>query len=137
VTEVDKDWNVSTLKEYIDVRFGAVQEAINKAEAGVQQRATKLEVETTARFATVNEFRGQQKDLQAGFMPRAEFDAAFRGLTGKVDSLEKGMNERIVSLEKTLTERINAKNLQVVLSMSAGAIAILIAVFNFASAHAG
>jgi hypothetical protein len=109
------EWTVSTLKEHMDTRFEAIREAILKAENGAEQRATKLESETKARFENVNEWRTTYGDQQAKFLPRAEFDTAI----------------------KALTEKINAKNVQVVLSLGVGFVAVIVAVFNFASANAG
>jgi hypothetical protein len=105
------EWSVDTLKEHVDVRFEAVKEAIQVASTVTKERADKLELATQVRFESVNEFRNQTKDLQANFMPRAEFDAAM----------------------KSLTEKIQAKNVQIVSSLSVGAVGLLIAVFNLAT----
>jgi uncharacterized protein YggE len=108
-------WTVDTLKEHTDVRFEAVQDAIRKADAAAESRALKLETETREKFGGVNEFRGQQKDMINTLVPRAEFHAAV----------------------KNLEDKIAAKNVQVVLSLGVGFIAVLIAVFTFASRMAG
>jgi hypothetical protein len=115
------EWTVDTLKEHMDVRFEAVKEAISKADAVGEQRAAKLETATQSRFESVNEFRLQTKDLQNSYMPRAEFDAALGSVDSKLDSSIRSMNEKLA-----------AKNMQLVLSMGVGFVAVLIAVFNFA-----
>lgn len=107
------EWTVDTLKEYIDTRFDAVREAITKADTAGELRAAKLETSTSARFESVNEFRNQTKDLQSNFMPRAEFDAAV----------------------KSLDEKIKGKNILITISTSGAVVAMLVAVFNFASIH--
>jgi hypothetical protein len=105
------DWTVDTLKQHVDVRFDAVKEAIAVASAVTKERADKLEATTATRFENVNEFRNQTKDLQANFMPRAEFDAAVKGLD----------------------EKIRIKNIQIVSSLSVGMVGLMIAIFNLAS----
>lgn len=107
------DWTVDTLKEYIDTRFDAAKESIAVASNVAEKRAEKLEVATAARFESVNEFRAQTKDLQSSYMPRQEFDAAL----------------------KSVNEKIAAKNIQIFLSLAVGFVAVLIAVFNFASSQ--
>jgi uncharacterized protein YggE len=107
----DTEWTVNTLKQHMDVRFEDAKEAIRKASEVAEQRAARLETTTQARFESVNEFRAQTKDLQATYMPRSEFDAAL----------------------KSVNEKIQAKNLQVVMSLGVGFVAVLIAVFNFAN----
>jgi len=118
----ETEWTVSTLKEHMDVRFESVKEAISKADIVGEQRATKLETATAARFESVNEFRNQTKDLQSGYMPRAEFDQAMKAVNDKLDTTVRSMNEKIA-----------AKNIQVVLSMGVGFVSVLIAVYNLAS----
>lgn len=108
---MSSEWTVDTLKEHMDVRFEAVKEAISKADTVGEQRANKLETATAARFESVNEFRNQTKDLQANFMPRAEFDAQM----------------------KAMNEKIQAKNMQVVVSLSAGLLGLVLGVFTLAS----
>jgi hypothetical protein len=109
------EWTVATLKEHTDVRFDAVKEAISKADTVAETRALKLEAEMRNKFSDVNEFRGQQKDMINTLVPRGEYLEAIKGLE----------------------EKINAKNVQIVVSLSVGFIGILIAVFNLASRLAG
>lgn len=106
-------WNVDTLKEHIDSRFESVNLAISKADIVAEARATKIEVETKNRFDNTNEWRMTVTDLIGKMITRAEFETAM----------------------KSVDEKIAAKNIQVFLSLAVGFIAVLIAVFNFASTH--
>lgn len=108
-------WTIATLKEYVDVRFEGIKENIGRAERVAETRAEKLESETRARFENVNEWRTTYADVQSRFMPRAEFDRAIKSLTDKID----------------------AKNWQIVISLGVGFVAVIIAIFNYASASAG
>jgi hypothetical protein len=108
-------WTVDTLRQLMDARFEAVKEAIGKADTVSETRAIKLETETRTRFESVNEFRAQQQHLIGTFMPRKEFDARIRALEDK----------------------IAAKNVQIVISMLVGAVAVLVAVFNLAAQYGG
>lgn len=118
----DSEWTFGTLKQYVDVRFDAVKEAISKADTVGETRAIKLETETRTRFESVNEFRNQQRDIIGNFMPRAEFDAR-----------SKALDEKLAAGIKSMEDKISAKNMQVVMSLAVGFVAVLIAVFNFAS----
>jgi len=126
------EWTTDTLKEHMDVRFEAVKEAISKADTVGEQRATKLESSTADKFESVNEFRNQTKDLQAGYMPRAEFDQAMKSVNDKLDATVRSMNDKLDTTVRSMNEKIAAKNVQLVLSLGVGFVAVLIAVFNFA-----
>jgi hypothetical protein len=108
-------WTVDTLRQLMNARFAAVEKAVDRADTAGAARAIKLETETRERFASVNEFRDQQRDLIATFMPRSEFDA------------------RIAALE----DKINAKNVQIVLSLGAGFVAVVATVWNLAAQYGG
>ncbi len=67
-----------SLKEYVDTRFAAAQQAIDKAEATM-----------TARLATMNEFREQLRDQAGHFITRDELNIQIKKLSEDVDALQK------------------------------------------------
>lgn len=104
------EWTVETLKQYLDSRFDAVNEAVKTANAVSEQRATKIEVETKAKFENTNEWRSTVTDAQNRYLTRTEYTAAHKALEDKVAS----------------------KNVQIFLSLGVGFVAVLAAVFNIA-----
>lgn len=67
-----------SLREYVDVRFLAVESAVQKAEAA-----------TDKRFESVNEMRAMVTDSASKFMPRAEYETAHRSIVEKIEALQK------------------------------------------------
>jgi hypothetical protein len=107
-------WTVDTLREYMNARFDAVRESVATANAVAEQRATKIETETKSKFENTNEWRSTVTDAQSKFLPRTEFE----------------------QVKKSLEDKIAAKSIQVVLSLGVGFIAVIVAIFNFATAQA-
>ena len=54
---------------------------------GDQRAVDKVERNMVDKFESVNEFRNQQKDIIAGFLPRAEYDGAHKAVVDRVDQL--------------------------------------------------
>lgn len=100
------DWTVDTLKEHFDT---VLDQRFKAQEEAIRKAAEDIDL----RDIKNNEFRGQLADQAATLMPRAEANQAF----------------------KTLEDKIASKNIQVVLSLGVGFVAVIIAVFNFASAQ--
>ena len=67
-----------SLREYVDIRFNAVEIAVDKAESA-----------TTKRFESVNEMRSMVTDAAQRFMPRMEYETSHRALVEKVEALQK------------------------------------------------
>lgn len=70
-------WDVETLKQHVDARFGDVEKAVSKAED-----------QLTKRFESVNEFRAMLEIWQRTQMPRTEAEKLIEGLTERVRQLE-------------------------------------------------
>jgi hypothetical protein len=64
-------------------RFKSMDEKTSLALAASEKAGTKAEMATEKRFDSVNEFRGQQKDMMASFASRTEVEARFKGLEDK------------------------------------------------------
>ena len=78
-TESDvSGWTVDTLKQWVDMRFRDMQEAVLKAENASNDR-----------FASVNEFRQTLTDLSRTFIPRAEYEQRVRAMDATIIRLEK------------------------------------------------
>jgi hypothetical protein len=71
------------LREYIDVQFTAVKEAVAKAEAASDRR-----------FEGVNEFRAQLADQTRTLMPRLEVEEKFKGMEKSISDLTARVNAR-------------------------------------------
>ena len=67
----------------------------------------KAEASTEARFASVNEFRGQLSDQTRSFLTRNEYLTAHQGLIDKVDAVDQRLTERLSSLELRFTSRLD------------------------------
>lgn len=88
------EWNIDTLKEYIDrilqernERFVAIKEAVNKAEAATEKR-----------FEGVNEFRSQLSDQSRTFIPRSETESMFKSLERQITDLKTNL-ERLKNVK--------------------------------------
>jgi hypothetical protein len=67
-----------SLREYVDVRFQSIAQAVDKAESAAEKR-----------FESINEMRGMVTDAASRFMPRTEYEAAHQAMVEKVESLQK------------------------------------------------
>jgi hypothetical protein len=72
-----------SLREYVDVRFEALDKAV-----------TKAEVATEKRFESVNEFRSALNDSNRLLMPRSEAEQALKTLSDKLDALTLRVNAK-------------------------------------------
>lgn len=68
------DWTPATLYTHFTARFEDSNRAVENVAKDVKDK-----------FASVNEFRGTLADQATHLMPRAECDARFRSLEGKMD----------------------------------------------------
>lgn len=75
-------WNVVTLKAYMDQKFESMQLAITKAEQATEKR-----------FEGVNEFRNTLADQQRTFIPRAEYESGHAGLHVEVLDLKTRLDK--------------------------------------------
>jgi len=77
-----QNWNITSLKEYIDIRLEAIDKAVTKAEAATEKR-----------FEGVNEFRNTLADQQRTFMPRAEAESQYNSLSERISAIETKMEK--------------------------------------------
>ena len=75
------EWTIGTLKEYIESRLDAMEEAVGKAETAVDQR-----------LAGLNELRGAMNDQQANFASKVQVDANFASLTDRLAAMTKRLD---------------------------------------------
>jgi hypothetical protein len=81
---------LEALRELVDERdhryedrFTAMDEKTGLALTSSKEAVAKAETATEKRFDSVNEFRGQQKDMMTSFASRVEVNARFKGLEDK------------------------------------------------------
>lgn len=72
-----------SLREYVDVRFDAIKEAVAKAEAASDRR-----------FDGVNEFRAQLADQTRTLIPRIEAENKFSSIEEKLNDVTTRINAR-------------------------------------------
>jgi hypothetical protein len=72
-----------SLREYVDIRFSAMGDAVLKAENAAEKR-----------FEGVNEFRKQLGDQARTFMPRLESEEKFRSMEKMVTDLAARVNAK-------------------------------------------
>lgn len=111
----------------------AQEKAINAALVAASTATNKAELNYKEWRASSNEWRAAMDDRERKFIPRDEYTAAHVALDDKVMTMNKSLEEKILSSEKQLEEKIAAKNVQIFLSLSVGFVAVVIAIFNFAS----
>jgi hypothetical protein len=78
--------NDVSLREYVDIRFKAQEEAVNAALAAADRAVAKAESAADKRFESVNEFRASLNDQARMLMPRAEAEQLQRTLNEKLDA---------------------------------------------------
>jgi len=81
--------NEVTLREYVDVRFDAQEQAVQSALTSAKEAVTKAEMATERRFENSNEWRNTVETLQRTYMPRTEALQLFTSITEKVESVQK------------------------------------------------
>lgn len=81
-------------KEALVAALAAQKEAVAAALTAQKEAVDKANGASETRFASVNEFRGQQADIVRTFIPRAEAEARFTALSEKVDLLTKAVSDR-------------------------------------------
>ncbi len=83
--------------------FDAADKAVQAALAAAEKASIKAERAADDRFRAANEFREQQKDIIAGFIPRMEYDVAHRAVIAQATLL----SDRLNALELRLTSRLD------------------------------
>jgi hypothetical protein len=78
-----------SLREYVDVRFDAQQEAVHAALTSAKEAVVKAEMATERRFENSNEWRNTVETLQRTYMPRTEALQQNTSMTEKIESVQK------------------------------------------------
>lgn len=91
---------IDSQADKVALALAASKEAIDKAEAAAEKARDRLADDMAQRFESVNEFREQQKDIIATFIPRKETEQRIAGLADRTEQLIKGLTEKI----DTMTE---------------------------------
>lgn len=108
------DWTVDTAIKYLEGRIQeldkliaqrfadndkaiqaallAAKEAVTAALAAAKEAVEKANSASEKRFDAVNEFRNQQKDIIATFLPRNEYEANHKAIEEKLQDLTDRMN---------------------------------------------
>jgi hypothetical protein len=69
---------VVTLREYMESRLAAMEQAVTKAEIAAEKR-----------FESINEMRAMVTDAALQYMPRKEFEASHTSIMEKIEFLQK------------------------------------------------
>ena len=72
-----------SLRDYIDIRFDALDKAVTKADAASEKR-----------FESTNEWRATMNDKDRLVMPRTEAENLIRGLSDKIEALTLRLNAK-------------------------------------------
>lgn len=70
--------DIITLKEYFDIRYQAMERAVDKASASMEKRLEGM-----------NEFRSQLKEQASRFITREEMQATFKSMSEDIKSLNQ------------------------------------------------
>jgi hypothetical protein len=97
------DERYATQTKALDKAFTAAEQAVTVALANAEKAADLARVAADKRFDSVNEFRETLSDQTATFLPRGEYDAAYKALA---DQITAGY-ERLAALELRLTSRLD------------------------------
>ncbi len=86
-------------------RFEGQEKATNLALQNAKEAVSKSEISATERFNSVNEFRGQQKDMIATLVTRAEFEAKINILSNRTEAIvgRQEFDQRFKNLEDRIT----------------------------------
>jgi len=60
--------------------------------AAAKEAVTKAEISNEKHFESVNEFRGQQKDMIATLVPRGEADVRFKSIEDRLAAIAANQN---------------------------------------------
>lgn len=107
-------WTTDTLHQHLSQRItdqdrlfsrrmDDADKAIQAALVSAEKARGEAQAANEKRFASVNEFRGQQADLIATFLPRPEYMTAHEALVDRVSAL----TDRLTALELRLTSRLD------------------------------
>lgn len=104
---------IDSQAEKVALALAASKEAIDKAEASAEKARDRLADDLEQRFASVNEFRGQQKDVIATFIPRSEAEQRIAGCLEKIDAMTelrladmKLVREQVILADSKLESRL-------------------------------
>lgn len=95
---------IDSQAEKVKLALDAAQTAIDKAEIADEKSRDRLADDMKNRFESVNEFRNQQKDIIATFMPRAEFDQFRRAYDAAFNQMRDHYNEKLAEMSARLDE---------------------------------
>ena len=103
---------LETLMQYqaekVALALNASQTAIDKSDIADEKARDRLAEDLSNRFESVNEFRSQQRDMIAGFMPRLEFEQ-FRQMYTEQHSLLRDRYAEEISDLKTRLDRAEGR----------------------------
>lgn len=83
---------IDALESNFEGQILAAKEALAAALASMEKAVVKAETATEKRFESVNEFRAQQTDLMARFMPRLEVEVWSRSNAEKISDVASRMD---------------------------------------------
>jgi hypothetical protein len=101
--------NGVTLREYLEARLEATEDALHLARAELERR-----------LAGMNEFREQLKDQAAKFVTREELDLRMTRLEEKLELMSKGRVSWGVALAMTVLTSATLSMLMLLLTRKAG-----------------
>jgi len=85
-------WTIETLRRYLEMRLSYHEQLADERQAAWSEATQRLAADYDTRFASVNEFRAQQAELIAKFLPRAEFDRAHQAVVEQLADLSRRIN---------------------------------------------
>lgn len=109
-------WTVDTLKDYVEQRFVAQENAVRIANEASEKR-----------FDAVNEFRAQLSDQTRTFLPRTEYDARHETLENRVSELTDRLNR---SEGKTQGSEVTIGKIYAAIGAVGAILAIVILIAN-------
>lgn len=83
---------IDALKNNFEGQIGNAKDALAASIASAEKAVTKAEMANEKRFESVNEFRAQQTDLMARFMPRLEAETWKQSSGEKIDMIVSRMD---------------------------------------------
>ncbi|HXJ40739.1 MAG TPA: hypothetical protein VNH18_15770 [Bryobacteraceae bacterium] len=83
-------------------RFAAQEEAVRSALTSAKEAVTKAESAAEKRFESLNEFRGQQRDMIGTFIPRKEAEQRIEQVAEKVAGVESRLTAGLSAVNSRL-----------------------------------
>ncbi len=131
-------WTIEALKDYVDRRFAANEQAVDKAVGTTalavdkafeqnQRAIDKAEEAVEKRLEAMNEFRDQLTNERSNYVSAESYRQQHGSLEAKIEALDKTLRERLTTIEQWQNKIVGALVLILVILPALTALAVYLA----------